>query len=164
VGWVKFFDALRSSTADVSYRIRSGPTFPSDPRLARTPLTDLAIGAHSGAQSADERGVLTRGTIGQGPFHRWLRQVYLQQRDFGPVAYGQSLISRLGYELWDGTLNESVAPRQVWFQPIDLYFTVDGEGSRAYGLTLAQLAMRQREAWHRIQGDFTRALYAVDAE
>jgi len=163
VGWVQFFNALRSSTADVAYVIRAGPTLPTDPRVGRTPVTDVGIGAHSGAQAADEAGTYTRGTIGQGPFHDWLREVYYQQRDNGPVAFGQSLISRLGYELWDGTLTEAMAPRAVWFQPIELYFTIDGGGTRVYGLTLAQLAMRQREAWQRIQSDFTRALYTVDA-
>ncbi len=162
VGWVQFFDALRSSTADVAYYIRSGPTLPSDPRVARTPVTDTGVGAHSGAQAADPAGTYTRGTIGQGPFHDWLRQVYYQQRDNGPVAFGQSLISRLGYELWDGTLTEAMAPRSVWFQPIELYFTVDGGAARVRGLTLAQLAMRQQESWQRIQSDFTRALYSVD--
>ena len=162
VGWIDFFHALRSQTADVAYYIRSGPTLPTDPRPARTPVTDVGIGSHSGAQAADEAGQYTRGTIGQGPFHDWLREVWYATRDSGPVAFGQSLISRLGYELWDGTLTEAMAPRAVWFTPIDVYFTIDGEGTRIRGLTLAQLAMRQREAWQRIQSDFTRALYSVD--
>lgn len=162
VAWIDFFHALRSQTADVSYYIREGPTLATDPRRGRTPITDVGIGTHSGGHAADESGRYNRGTIGQGPFHDWLREVYYQQRDNGPITFGQSLISRLGYELWDGTLTEQMAPRAVWFQPIDLYFTIDAEGTRIRGLTLAQLAMRQRESWQRIQSDFTRALYSVN--
>lgn len=163
LGWINFFSALRSGTEDVSYYIRSSPEVPPEEVGTATPLTEAGVGSHVGGASADARGRQSRGTIGQKAFHDWLRVVFDHQRDNGPVAFGQSLISSLGYEIWDGSLDESMAPRAVWFQPIELYFTVDGGAGRVYGLTLAQLAIRQREAWQRIQSDFTRALYSVDA-
>ena len=170
IGWISFFNALRSGTEDVAFQIRTSPVVDdaeeADDTIP-TPLSQAGIGVHSGGQTADAAGRRTRGTIGQGPFHDWLRQVFAQQKDNGPVAFGQSLISRLGYELWDGTLTEAMAPRETWFQPIDLWFVVEVTGSgaavRVQGLTLAQLAVRQQQAWQRIQSDFTRALYSVDA-
>lgn len=170
--WVVAQDRLRSPTRWVLHRPSVLPVVapsadgrgPGSPRGMQThqgPAVTVGVSGHVGAfrrREGDE--LVNAGTIGSEEFHDWLRAEFTAQNGLGAPAYIQHLQGQLPTRVWDG--GTEMIPVYALNQPVGMLYRVS-EGVDA-ALTVAQLALRQRLNWQRIQANFATASAAVEAE
>ena len=170
--WVVAQDRLRSPTRWVLHRPSVLPVVtPSvdgrgggSPRGVQThqgPAVSVGVSGHVGAfrrREGDE--LVNAGTIGTEEFHDWLRAEFTAQNGLGAPGYIQHLQGQLPTRVWDG--GTEMIPVHALNQQVGMLYRVS-EGVDA-SLTIAQLALRQRLNWQRIQANFAAASAAVEAE
>ncbi|QDG66683.1 hypothetical protein NIBR502772_11125 [Pseudarthrobacter sp. NIBRBAC000502772] len=174
--WVTAHNRLRSPTRWVLHipsvlPLRPAPA-PGDasgrplgsPRGVQThhgPAVSVGFSGHVGAfrrREGDE--VVTTGTIGTEEFHDWLREEFNASNSLGPLGYIRHLQSQLGVRLWDGTT--AMIPVYALTQQVGMLYRMDNREDLE--LTVAQLALRQRLNWQRIQANFAEAYTATELE
>jgi hypothetical protein len=150
--WITAQVALRSPTRWVLYK----PLVEKD-NLGNTVIT---IGGHPTARErkttvvAGKVTLVFAGSIDTDEFHEWLRTEFDAQKGLGALSYINHLENELRHRVWDGTVRR--------FSPVLLQQQL-GSGPDA-GISVGELARRQRLNWQGIADDFTRARNMVKRE
>ncbi|MFI7481412.1 hypothetical protein ACH9EU_03235, partial [Kocuria sp. M1R5S2] len=160
--WITAHNTLRSPTRWVLHP----PTVPRR-RAARGepthlgPAVSVELSGHVGAFRREEDGdLVSAGTIGTEEFHDWLRDEFTAHNGLGPLGYIRHLQAQLRVRVWDGSV--ATIPDYALNQPVGMYYRTDNDEDLQ--LTVAQLALRQRMNWQRIQANFAAAYAATESE
>lgn len=158
--WLTAHNALRSPTNYVLFnlRITSRPA-PRGVRGERGKVTTVTAGGHEGAFREEADPATLAGTVESHDFHEWLRTEFGANSGAGPVAYIQYLQGRLRTFVWDGSVAD--VPADALSQPVGMLYRLDSGVD--VSLTVAQLGLRQRLNWQRIQAHFAAAAAATAA-
>jgi len=158
--WITAHTTLRSPTNYVLHHltITSVPA-PRGVRGDRGMVTTVEASGHVGAFREEADPTRTTGTVGTEDFHEWLRTEFAANSGAGPLAYINYLQGQLSTHVWDG--NVANVPADALSQPIGMLYRLDSGVDAA--LTVAQLGLRQRLNWQRIQRHFAAAHAATAA-
>jgi hypothetical protein len=162
--WITAQNTLRSPTRWVLHPPQlSFSRAPRGTRSQDNTVVTVGISGHPGAfrkrvVTEDGERLEMTGTIGTEEFHDWLRAEFDAQNALGALGYIRHLQAQLPGRVWDGSVAQ--IPASALSQPVGMFFRLE-TGEDSDRLTVAQLALRQRKNWQRIQANFAAAYAAT---
>lgn len=164
--WITAQNTLRSPTRYVLHpprivQVAPAPKpapKPAPAKSAPRPQLRMEFSGHVGAFYTADADRKPTGTIGMEAFHDWLRTEFDAHKARGPLEYIRRLQSQLRHRVWDGRLDD--IPVACHDQRVGMLF--DAAPGELLDLTVAQLAVRQRLNWRRIEDNFDAAYAATE--